>query len=195
MVADGNNLATHSRAAAVWQRYESQSGGQIAGWTLQCNGLGTTNHGPVGTQYCSAVPNSVGAYGGRYSSWLWIDGDQSPTNAHVAHCIDLPPLVFGFLVCSPTSGSILNPGGSQGRLCLGSSFGRYSSQIASSGTMGVIDTVINPQAIPQPNGTRSAVPGETWYFQMWHPRHGRRRRDVELQQGREFDLPLIRGPS
>ena len=40
--------------------------------------------------------------------------------------------------------------------------------IFNTGATGTALIPIDSMALPQPNGTQSAVAGETWYFQVWH---------------------------
>ena len=80
----------------------------------------------------------------------------------------MPLSSFGHLACSLQTGSVLFPGGSQGRLCLGGAIGRYVNSIQSSGSFGAIQTFVDPMSLPQPTGFVAAIPGQTWYFQVWH---------------------------
>ncbi len=65
-------------------------------------------------------------------------------------------------------GFVMNPGGSQGNLCLGGSIGRFVQQIQSSGAQGVISIDVDLTVLPQPNGSVAAMAGETWNFQCWY---------------------------
>ncbi len=40
--------------------------------------------------------------------------------------------------------------------------------MANSGAAGSIEVSVDLSAIPQPNGTVSAMAGESWNFQCWH---------------------------
>ena len=117
----------------------------------------------VGSQYCEANPNSSGN-----TAWIRAaDGNQSPQNLLTLSCQDLPTNQFGLFATSLGNGTTNNPGGSAGNLCLSGAIGRYSNQVASSGSGGILNLNINPQALVQPTGTVSALAGQTWYFQCW----------------------------
>ena len=81
----------------------------------------------------------------------------------------MPLNAFGFFLTSRTAGSVANPGGSQGVLCLGGSIGRYvgPGQIMNSGLAGSIALQIDLTSMPQPAGAAAVVPGDTWNFQAW----------------------------
>ena len=79
----------------------------------------------------------------------------------------LPANQFGFFLNSMTPDLVMNPGGSQGNLCLGGQVGRYSSQIVQSGSSGEFSIDLDLAATPTPAGTVSISAGETWYFQAW----------------------------
>ncbi|MEM9378521.1 MAG: hypothetical protein AAGB93_01135 [Planctomycetota bacterium] len=116
----------------------------------------------VGRQYCNANENVSGA-----SAWMSIFGGQSALQDHILRCQDLPANTFGYFIVGDGSAVTFNPGGSAGNLCVSGSVGRYSNFVASSGPEGILSITIDPQAIPQSNGTVAAVPGETWFFQCW----------------------------
>jgi hypothetical protein len=168
---DGETASYAVDGAALWTRQGATTAPGFGGLHgARFDHLAATLFGPqaVGTQYCDANPNSVGTGGGRNSSWLRILGNQSTSTDHTAQCIDMPPNAFGYLNVALASGNLNLPGGSQGRLCLSGSIGRYVDQIAFSGASGSIEVTIDPSAIPQPNGPVAVVPGDTWYFQVWH---------------------------
>ncbi|MEM6569682.1 MAG: hypothetical protein AAF957_14835 [Planctomycetota bacterium] len=116
----------------------------------------------VGRQYCDANENVSGE-----SAWMRVIGNQSATFNHRLQCQNLPVDTFGYFIVGNGSAVTPNPGGSAGNLCVSGSVGRYSNFVASSGSDGFLSLLIDPQAIPQPNGTVAAVPGDTWYFQCW----------------------------
>jgi hypothetical protein len=64
----------------------------------------------------------------------------------------------------------MNPGGSQGNLCLGGSIGRYvgPGQIQQSGSTGTVSLAIDLAQHPTPTGLVGVLPGETWNFQCWY---------------------------
>jgi hypothetical protein len=120
----------------------------------------------VGTNYCTAVPNSTGNAASMSASGsaavvandLVLGADRLPLNA------------FGFFLTSATQGFVQNPGGSQGNLCLGSSIGRYvgSGQIQNSGAAGAITLSVDLTQHPTPIGPVPVQVGQTWNFTAWY---------------------------
>ncbi|MEM9379174.1 MAG: hypothetical protein AAGB93_04420 [Planctomycetota bacterium] len=170
MVQDGRIDSADDDGMCVWTKdtAASSNGGEINLAYLDIATTPSVSSRAVGRQYCNANRNSTGSPIFPTSSWLWILGDQSLGTPHSALCLDMPLMSFGYLTCSRVSGNVNMPGGSQGRLCLGGSIGRYVNQIVSSGTSGSIETGIDPLSLPQPTGLVAAQPGERWNFQVWH---------------------------
>lgn len=121
----------------------------------------------IGSNYCSAVPNSTGLTGSIGASGsttvtdqdfhLWADG--------------MPTGEFGYFLNSPTQGFVSNPGGSAGNLCLGGLIGRHSASIAQTSGDGYLGIQVDLNALPRPMGQPPIIavqPGETWNFQCWH---------------------------
>ncbi len=117
----------------------------------------------LGTNYCTAVPNSSGMTGRIAASGSDIAGgnplrliaDQLPINQ------------FGFFVASLSQGNFPGIGGSQGTLCLGGTIGRFNSQIQFSGLAGTFEIPVDTLAIPLTPAVAIQA-GETWNFQAWH---------------------------
>ncbi|MFT5733704.1 MAG: hypothetical protein ACJA2W_003038 [Planctomycetota bacterium] len=132
-----------------------------------------TNHfnvytnGGVGTQYCGpGVPNSTGASGeiAAEGSVVASANDISLTASGI------PRFTFGFFITSTTQGFVTMPGGSTGNLCVSGAVGRYvgPGQVQNSGNSNEISLSLDLTQIPQPTGFVSALPGQTWNFQLWH---------------------------
>lgn len=121
--------------------------------------LGVSECGP-------AVPNSTGAPGA-----LSVRGSSvAETSALLLTASSLPPASLTLFLTSQDAGFVSGPGGSSGNLCLGGTIGRFlasggpqTSDPAGSASLGV-----NLRELPQPNGTTSAMAGQTWRFQAWH---------------------------
>ena len=117
-----------------------------------------------GTNYCGpAVLNSTGLPAS-------VRATGSPAlalNDLTVTAFDLPPASFGFFIGSNTQSFVVNPGGSQGNLCLGGSIGRFIGQIQNSGPMGTISVVVDLGQIPQPTGPVMGAVGDAWNFQCW----------------------------
>ena len=115
--------------------------------------------------YCSSPANSSGAPAAFTAS----GSSAIPFNRLDFRCESLPQFAFGHFLCSAIQDFVPNPGGSQGNLCLGGSIGRFvgPGQIQNSGSSGVISLTVDLGSLPQPLGSVSALPGETWSFQAW----------------------------
>ena len=124
--------------------------------------------GPIapGANYCSANANSTGVGASMGASGT----NTVSANDLVLEASELPSNSFGFFLTSQTQGSVANPGGSQGNLCLGGAIGRYvgAGQIQNSGSAGEIALPIDNTQVPQPTGLVAVSAGETWSFQAWY---------------------------
>jgi hypothetical protein len=122
--------------------------------------------GGVGTNFCTANPNSTGQTG-------LISGTGSASvaaNNLTLAASRLPNNSFGYFLTSTTEAVTPNPGGSQGILCLGGQIGRYNGagQIQNSGATGSFSLLLNLTMIPTPTGFVAAVAGQTRSFTTWH---------------------------
>ncbi|MEM1450829.1 MAG: hypothetical protein AAF957_21550 [Planctomycetota bacterium] len=120
----------------------------------------------LGTSYCGpATPNSSGGSAAIFAlgTNAVIDNDLT------LRAISLPTNSFSFFLASQTQGSIANPGGSEGTLCLGGAIGRFvgAGQIQNSGANGEVGLTVDLTQIPQPTGSVSVAVGQTWNFQGW----------------------------
>ncbi len=134
----------------------------------------------LGSQYCEAAVNSTGA-----SAFIRAHGSTWwPASLLVLRASEMPPATFGYFLVADQTGFVMNPGGSQGNLCLGGAIGRFSApgQIPNSGFGGWIELAIDPTNLPSPVGPVTAVPGETWHFQCWF-------RDANPAVTSNFTLP------
>lgn len=120
----------------------------------------------LGTDYCqdangnsSGVPADISAVGSPVLE----------ANDVTLICEDMPANTFGFFLASRTRGSLANPGGSLGDLCILGDIGRYvgPGQILNSGASGTIQLAIDVDNIPQPTGGVGMLAGEQWQFQTW----------------------------
>jgi hypothetical protein len=116
------------------------------------------------TNYCTAELNSTGGV----SFMAAIGGGTSVLYGNLwLGTFNLPPSQFTYALVSQKQGDVLFPPGSQGRLCLGGSIGRYVAQVQQSGPFGTIVTHIDLGNLPIGGGL-AIQPGETWNFQTWH---------------------------
>ena len=91
-------------------------------------------------------------------------------NSLTLEAAGLPVGAFGFFITSTLQGFVINPGASDGNLCLEGSIGRYvgPGQIQQADTNGNFSLQVDLTNTPQPGGTVSIQAGETWNFQAWH---------------------------
>lgn len=120
---------------------------------------------PIGVPECgSAVLNSTG----RAGTIQAVGSVHIVDSAVRLAAQDLPNSSNGYFLASLTSGFVPNAGNSQGTLCLGGTVGRFNQQIQFSANDGFFSITVDPNAIPQPNGTVPLVAGQTWRFQCWY---------------------------
>jgi len=128
------------------------------GRNVDCNG----DPANIGAIYCApAALNSTGlaativALGSR----VLADDDLR------LECRELPPGRLGCCLVSRSSANVVNPGGSQGTLCLGAPLGFFAAQAQVSDAAGrfMIDVDLSMMAT-----LGAAAAGETWYFQAWY---------------------------
>lgn len=122
----------------------------------------------VGQRYCSpAVPNASGL-----SGRLEVAGSPSvaaPGLALGAH--DLPVSATVMFIASLQAGSIGQPGGSVGVLCLDGPIGRFNrpGQIVTADRFGQARLPVDLARLPHPAlGVVAGLPDETWRFQAWY---------------------------
>ena len=146
--------------------------------TYQLNFAGTTNNMSldtvqldvrfgdvlIGTAYCQAEPNSTG-FPGLLSA---IGSDVASENDVTLRASNLPLNQFGYFINSDAQGLVVQPGGSQGNLCLVGAIGRHNALLANTGTTGELVGVLDLNALPQPSGAVAVMAGETWNFQAWY---------------------------
>ncbi len=123
-------------------------------------------HNSIGTSYCAANPISTGTT----ASISAAGSAAAAANDLTLTATNMPTNAFGFFLASQGQGFTMNPGGSQGNLCLGGAIGRYvgPGQIQNSGGAGEISLVIDLTTTPTPTGPVTIQAGETWSFQAWH---------------------------
>lgn len=122
---------------------------------------------PLGLAYCGpAVSNSTGSPGA-----ISAEGSSSAAVDRVElTSSSLPVNASAFFLTSRMQGTVVNPGGSTGVLCLGGAIGRYvgSGQVQNAGSSGVIRLTLELSMTPTPTGFVSIQPGETWNFTAWY---------------------------
>ncbi len=124
------------------------------------------SYDPIGQQYCTGQGNSTGS-----PATMQAIGSQTVADQlGLLHANGLPAGVFGFFLCSQTQGFHMNPGGSQGNLCLGGFVGRFNrvGEILTASSFGTIALPLDMTDVPTPIGPTSILAGQTWHFQAWH---------------------------
>ena len=123
----------------------------------------------LGANFCTTVPNSTGFPGFIYATGSLLTSDNNFTL--VAN--DLPDGQMGYFLGAHAQGFIAFPGGSQGNLCLGGpGLARFhhTTGVINAGTLsGTLD--LNDMPL-HPLFGQVVVPGETWFFQLWHRENG-----------------------
>jgi hypothetical protein len=121
---------------------------------------------PIGDNYCSSPFNSTGQQGqmSAIGSIFAIDTNVTLTATQV------PNGQVGFVLSSQTQGWLVNPGGSQGNLCLGGNLARFNRP----GEIGLIvggsfSLILPFSDFPEhPDFGVAVMAGDTWNFQFWH---------------------------
>ncbi|MCP3915293.1 MAG: arylsulfotransferase (ASST) [bacterium] len=119
---------------------------------------------PVGIRYCGpAADNSTG-----FPALIAATGTAVAGEPLTLWASQLPPNQFGYFLASMQQG-LFSPPGSDGTICLSGNIGRFSdpSQVANSGTAGVISLTVDTNDIPV-NPPVAVQAGQTWYFQAWY---------------------------
>lgn len=154
-----DDVRIYDRVLAPAEIQNPPNTGTIGWWKL--------NEPTVGVEYCSpAVPNSTGA-AARMSATGSAEVAQNDLTLEAS---SLPSSSFGYFLTSATQGLVVNPGGTQGNLCLAGAIGRYfrPGQIMNSGSAGVISLAVDLNQHPTPVGFVAVQPGQTWNFTAWY---------------------------
>lgn len=136
---------------------------------------GTTGVGPhrllripvetaLGNDECPGITNSTGAPGELFAIGL----PEASENRLLLSIRNLPPQHFYLPLVSPDAGLIVNPGGSDGNLCLSGDIGRVFDATGLTTLWGEGTALIDLSQIPGPNGTSSVIAGDTRRFQVWY---------------------------
>jgi hypothetical protein len=153
---------TYPAASFTTRTFYLDAGGTIIQFSFTELEIGP--YGPGEIVCAPAIDNSTG-----WPALINATGtDVLAANDLGLEARSLPTQTFGFFIVSRTPASVLNPGGSQGRLCLGGAIGRYQNQVQNSGALGVIAIPVNTNALPSPTGPIAAAVGEQWFFQAWY---------------------------
>lgn len=116
----------------------------------------------IGQVDCPAVLNSTGSIG-RLRATGSLD---SSANLVRLSASDLPAGQPTILVTGRLQIQLPFAGGGQGTLCVDGDLGRYPVQASNPSGAAVRD--LDLTSIPTSDGPASALPGETWRFQLWY---------------------------
>ncbi|QDV09497.1 hypothetical protein Poly30_50550 [Planctomycetes bacterium Poly30] len=123
----------------------------------------------IGELLCFGEPNSV-TPGAR----VCTTGSDIATDNHLVFDVtDLPLMSTGFFIVSQDTIVIVQPGGSEGTLCIGSpEIGRFSSTPQNSGAIGMVTFSPDITSIELSNATGTvfvtAISGDTFNWQYWY---------------------------
>ncbi|MDF1837484.1 MAG: right-handed parallel beta-helix repeat-containing protein [Planctomycetota bacterium] len=118
--------------------------------------------GEIGANSCAALPNSTG----HAASLSGLGSDLAGNDLLILHASNLPAGMPGYFLASQDPGYLPGFGGSDGVLCLGPPvLLRFNEQVRWSGSIGQITQRLALGAFPQGH---MVLPGDTWYFQLWH---------------------------
>jgi len=122
--------------------------------------------GQLGPNYCTANPNSTG----QPAHISATGSNEVALNDVTLSVTNLPASSFGYFLTSLERGSIPNPAGSQGNLCLWGLIGRFvgHGQIQNTGAASAVQLAIDLQAHPTPSGLIAVAPGDVWHFTYWY---------------------------
>lgn len=158
LLGTGTGLLLYDRVAGT---FTTVIGGIDANYITPLGASGT-----IGTNYCTAATNSTGS-----AATMSGSGSLSVSaNNLTLRTTGMPQNSFGYFLTSRDAGFVMNPGGSQGNLCLSGSVGRYvgPGQIQNSGASDTISLPVDLSQHPTPTGAVQVMSGETWRFTSWY---------------------------
>lgn len=159
-VSDGRVRLAVSGDRTIWFQVEMR----MAGASFPVDAVLQVDYS-IGENYCDAEPNSTGAA----ATMEALGSGQAADDQLLLAARNLPQSSTGYFLVGDQQASILFPGGSAGRLCIGGSLGRFSGpgQVQNSGAAGAFELAIDLTSLPQPNGTASVMAGDIWNFSAW----------------------------
>ncbi len=166
-LGNGNLLFTNGSGVHIYDVTTMTVTTEISGVSARFGSIVGGGSTTIGSNYCTAVPNSSGTIGTMSA----VGSAFAAANNVTITASGLPNGQFGIFVTSLDQGFVPGAGGtSNGNICLGGVIGRYTSpsQILSTGTTGSFSLPIDLTMVPQGNGTASVMAGEDWNFQAWH---------------------------
>jgi hypothetical protein len=110
--------------------------------------------------YCTSNMNSASIIGAQLGA---TGSTNAADNNLTLNATDLPLDKFCYMIMSQSQGFVANFGGSQGNLCLGAPFYRFSSNVMITAG-GSVSFSPDFNSLPQ---NQTFLPGSTWNFQLW----------------------------
>jgi hypothetical protein len=110
--------------------------------------------------YCTSNMNSASIIGAQLGA---TGSTNAGDNNLTLNATDLPLDKFCYMIMSQSQGFVANFGGSQGNLCLGAPFYRFSSNVMITAG-GSVSFSPDFNSLPQ---NQTFLPGSTWNFQLW----------------------------
>ncbi|MDG1490283.1 MAG: hypothetical protein P8R43_00235 [Planctomycetota bacterium] len=141
--------------------FQFQPGESCANYVLDYN-IGASTE--LGSNFCSAVLNSSG-----FGAHMFATGsDLVADNAFTLNAECLPNNSSGYFFVSQGSIFVPNVGSSTGNLCIGGGpVGRFLASVVNSGSGTSVTVLTDLTMWPQPTGTVSVIPGDSYNFQYW----------------------------
>ena len=133
----------------------------------------------LGSVICSGISNSTGE-GARL---IALGSNVLAINDLSLRATGLPPGAGAVFMVSRVPALVLQPGGSQGQLCLGGAVARFlgAGEAGPASAAGVAALQVDLMDLPGWGASGRPEPGETLYFQAWY-------RDVQLGGGATSNL-------
>ena len=141
--------------------------GGCSEYDLNVTGASAGGPGPVGTNYCSANPNSTG----NAASISGFGETSVSSNDLTLSASDLRRTSSASSSCPRPRASSRTPAERRTATCVSAApSARYvgPGEILSSGGAGEFSLAIDLGTIPQGGGTTATVAGDTWNFQAWY---------------------------
>ncbi len=161
--------------AADWMRRVGLSMEECA-WIQPAYGPCGNLNGPIhsGT---TCTPTTLNSAGLLAAHWACGSTDVAANDVYLI-IGGLPVGSVGYFLNARDASAMVQPGTSQGTLCLGGAIGRHDAQVFTAFAPSLNGPVTGPgwwsaivldlAQMPTPAGAVAVLPGDTWYFQAWY---------------------------
>jgi len=160
-LGNGNLLFTNGSGVHIYDVTAGTISTEITGVSARFASIIGGGSGTIGTNYCTAVPNSTGGAASISAAGSTVAANNDLTLTAVG----MPAQQFGIFVTSETQGSTPV---AAGNLCVAGTIVRFQEpgqilQADANGEFSLqIDITALPAGVPTP-----IMPGETWNFTAW----------------------------